>query len=53
MAVLTALRTVTLPHGEIIPAPGQGTWQMAEDPRRARALRPHHARVDFAPHRPD
>ena len=34
MAVLTALRTVTLPHGEIIPALGQGTWHMAEDPRR-------------------
>jgi diketogulonate reductase-like aldo/keto reductase len=33
MAVLTALRTVTLPHGEIIPALGQGTWHMAEDPR--------------------
>jgi diketogulonate reductase-like aldo/keto reductase len=32
MAVLTALRTVTLPHGEIIPALGQG-WHMAEDPR--------------------
>ena len=41
MAVLTALRTVTLPHGEIIPALGQGTWHMAEDPRRrtARAFR--------------
>jgi diketogulonate reductase-like aldo/keto reductase len=34
MAVLTALRTVTLPQGEIIPALGQGTWHMAEDPRR-------------------
>ena len=34
MAVLTALRTVTLPNGEIIPALGQGTWHMAEDPRR-------------------
>jgi diketogulonate reductase-like aldo/keto reductase len=34
MAVLTALRTVTLRHGEIIPALGQGTWHMAEDPRR-------------------
>jgi diketogulonate reductase-like aldo/keto reductase len=34
MAVLTALRTVTLPYGEIIPALGQGTWHMAEDPRR-------------------
>ena len=34
MAVLTALRTVILPHGEIIPALGQGTWHMAEDPRR-------------------
>jgi diketogulonate reductase-like aldo/keto reductase len=34
MAVLTAPRTVTLPHGEIVPALGQGTWHMAEDPRR-------------------
>jgi diketogulonate reductase-like aldo/keto reductase len=34
MAVLTALRTVTLPHGEVIAALGQGTWHMAEDPRR-------------------
>jgi diketogulonate reductase-like aldo/keto reductase len=34
MTVLTAHRTVTLPHGEIIPALGQGTWHMAEDPRR-------------------
>jgi hypothetical protein len=32
MAVLTALRTVNLPQGEIIPALGQGTWHMAEDP---------------------
>jgi diketogulonate reductase-like aldo/keto reductase len=34
MAVFTALRTVTLPHGEIIPALVQGTWHMAEGPRR-------------------
>ena len=35
MAVLTtALRSVTLPNGEIIPALGQGTWHMAEDLRR-------------------
>ncbi|MEQ4305850.1 aldo/keto reductase [Plantactinospora sp. B6F1] len=26
--------TVTLPSGEVIPALGQGTWGMAEDPRR-------------------
>jgi diketogulonate reductase-like aldo/keto reductase len=26
--------TVTLPAGEIVPALGQGTWMMAEDPRR-------------------
>jgi diketogulonate reductase-like aldo/keto reductase len=26
--------TVTLPTGEAVPALGQGTWQMAEDPRR-------------------
>ncbi|MDC9822987.1 aldo/keto reductase [Devosia sp. ZB163] len=34
MAVLTTLRTVSLPNGEVIPALGQGTWYMAEDPRR-------------------
>jgi diketogulonate reductase-like aldo/keto reductase len=34
MAVLTALRTLALPQGEIIPALGQRTWHMAEDPRR-------------------
>src|SRR5689334_13814444 len=35
MALLTtALRTVILPNGEIIPALGQSTWHMAEDPRR-------------------
>jgi diketogulonate reductase-like aldo/keto reductase len=34
MTVLTtALRTITLPNGEVIPALGQGTWHMAEDPR--------------------
>lgn len=27
-------RTVTLPAGEAVPALGQGTWQMAADPRR-------------------
>jgi len=35
MTVLTtAARTVSLPSGEAIPALGQGTWHMAEDPRR-------------------
>jgi len=34
MAVLTAIRTVRLPCGEAIPVLGQGTWHMAEDPRR-------------------
>ena len=34
VAGLAALRTVILPHGEIIPAQGQGTWQVAEDRRR-------------------
>ena len=34
MAVLTALRTVILPHGEIIPAQGQGACHPADDPRR-------------------
>jgi len=34
MAVLTAIRTIRLPSGEAIPVLGQGTWHMAEDPRR-------------------
>jgi diketogulonate reductase-like aldo/keto reductase len=34
MAVMTAIRTVALPSGERIPVLGQGTWHMAEDPRR-------------------
>jgi diketogulonate reductase-like aldo/keto reductase len=34
MTVLTAARTDSLPSGEAIPALGQGTWHMAEDPRR-------------------
>jgi diketogulonate reductase-like aldo/keto reductase len=34
MTVLTAARTISLPSGEAIPALGQGTWHMAEDPRR-------------------
>jgi diketogulonate reductase-like aldo/keto reductase len=37
MTVLTTTaRTVSLPSGEAIPALGQGTWHMAEDPRRRR-----------------
>jgi diketogulonate reductase-like aldo/keto reductase len=34
MSVITAARTTTLPSGEKIPVLGQGTWHMAEDPRR-------------------
>lgn len=30
----TTLRTVRLPSGETVPALGQGTWQLAEDPGR-------------------
>src|SRR5262249_21414281 len=36
MAVLTGIRTIRLPSGEAIPVLGQGTWHMAEDPRRRR-----------------
>jgi diketogulonate reductase-like aldo/keto reductase len=32
MSVIAAAHLVTLPSGEIIPALGQGTWHMAEDP---------------------
>jgi diketogulonate reductase-like aldo/keto reductase len=34
MSVITATHTTTLPSGEMIPVLGQGTWHMAEDPRR-------------------
>jgi diketogulonate reductase-like aldo/keto reductase len=34
MAVLTEIRTIALPSGEAIPVLGQGTWHMAENPRR-------------------
>jgi diketogulonate reductase-like aldo/keto reductase len=34
MAVLTAIQKISLPTGEAIPALGQGTWHMGEDPRR-------------------
>jgi aryl-alcohol dehydrogenase-like predicted oxidoreductase len=34
MAVLTAIRTIQFPSGEVVPALGQGTWHLAEDPRR-------------------
>ena len=30
----TDLRRVALPAGETVPVLGQGTWHMAEDPRR-------------------
>ena len=33
----SAVRTVPLPSGEVVPALGQGTWGMAEDPRRRAA----------------
>lgn len=34
MSVITAIRQITFPSGEAIPVLGQGTWHMAEDPRR-------------------
>src|ERR1700681_3195552 len=34
MSVMTAARSTMLPSGEQIPVLGQGTWHMAEDPRR-------------------
>src|SRR3979411_38603 len=34
MRAMTAVRSTTLPTGEGIPVLGQGTWHMAEDPRR-------------------
>jgi len=34
MAVSTAVRTISLPSGETIPVLGQGTWHIADDPRR-------------------
>src|SRR5580704_19344331 len=37
MTVIAAPRTTTLPSGESIPVLGQGTWHMAEDPRRRAA----------------
>ena len=30
----TALRTIAMPSGETVPALGQGTWYLGEDPRR-------------------
>jgi diketogulonate reductase-like aldo/keto reductase len=32
----TTNRTVRLPSGEVVPALGQGTWHLAEDPRKRR-----------------
>jgi diketogulonate reductase-like aldo/keto reductase len=34
MSIITGPRTIRLPSGEPIPVLGQGTWHMAEDPRR-------------------
>jgi aryl-alcohol dehydrogenase-like predicted oxidoreductase len=34
MAVSTAVRTISLPSGDTIPVLGQGTWHIADDPRR-------------------
>ena len=34
MSTITTPRTIRLPSGEPIPVLGQGTWHMAEDPRR-------------------
>lgn len=34
MSIIAAPRTIRLPSGEPIPVLGQGTWHMAEDPRR-------------------
>jgi diketogulonate reductase-like aldo/keto reductase len=31
---MSALRTLSLPSGQAVPVLGQGTWNMAEDPRR-------------------
>ena len=43
MLPATAIRTVKLPSGDVVPALGQGTWHMAEHPQRRqqeiRALR--------------
>ncbi len=36
MAELGSVRSVALPNGERVPALGQGTWHMAESPRRRR-----------------
>jgi diketogulonate reductase-like aldo/keto reductase len=34
---VAAMRTIDLPSGEPIPVLGQGTWHMAEDPRRRKS----------------
>ena len=34
MPLISAIQTINLPSGDVIPVLGQGTWQMAEDPRR-------------------
>jgi len=34
MSTTTSIRTTYLPSGETVPVLGQGTWHMAEDPRR-------------------
>ena len=34
MPLISAIQTINLPSGDVIPVLGQGTWQMAEDSRR-------------------
>ena len=34
MSTTTSIRTTYLPSGETVPVLGQGTWHLAEDPRR-------------------
>jgi hypothetical protein len=49
MLAATAVRAITLPSGEAVPALGQGTWHLAEDVRLHRGQcqprEPHSARA--------